>query len=381
MTGFVPAADTRFSELEEQERRYRALFDSMDEGFCIIEFLDGPHGPLSDYVHIEANAAYTANAGIPDVVGKRVRDVVGDEAEGWIELYREVLLTGHPIRFERELVATERYLSLYAFRLDPPEKRQVGVLFQDITARKRAELELIELNRTLERRVAETLAEKRLFAEIVDGADAFVQVADLDGNFLAINAASASEFERIFGVRPKVGDNMFALLADQPEAQRDVQAVWSRALAGETFTEIGEFGTSGRERRHYEMRYNSLRDDRGKLIGAYQFAYDVTDRLEEQARFMTTEEALRQAQKMEAVGQLTGGLAHDFNNLLAGITGSLEMIGTRLAQGRSSDVEKYLSAAQGASRRAAALTHRLLAFSRRQTLDPKPTDVNRLVAG
>jgi PAS domain S-box-containing protein len=93
------------------------------------------------------------------------------------------------------------------------------------------------------------------------------------------------------------------------------------------------------------------------------------------------EDALRQSQKMEAVGQLTGGLAHDFNNLLTGITGSLELLQTRMAQGRTRDVDRYVMAAQGAARRAAALTHRLLAFSRRQTLDPKPTDVNRLVAG
>ena len=93
------------------------------------------------------------------------------------------------------------------------------------------------------------------------------------------------------------------------------------------------------------------------------------------------EEQLRQSQKMEAVGQLTGGLAHDFNNLLTGITGSLELLGMRVAQGRTQDLERYIGAAQGAAGRAAALTHRLLAFSRRQTLDPKPTDVNRLVEG
>ena len=93
------------------------------------------------------------------------------------------------------------------------------------------------------------------------------------------------------------------------------------------------------------------------------------------------EEQLRQSQKMEAVGQLTGGLAHDFNNLLTGVTGSLELLQTRIAQGRINDVDRYVNAAQGAAKRAAALTHRLLAFSRRQTLDPKPTDVNRLVGG
>ena len=93
------------------------------------------------------------------------------------------------------------------------------------------------------------------------------------------------------------------------------------------------------------------------------------------------EEQLRQSQKMEAVGQLTGGLAHDFNNLLTGITGSLELLQTRVAQGRLTDVDRYVNAAQGAAKRAAALTHRLLAFSRRQTLEPKSTDINRLVAG
>jgi signal transduction histidine kinase/CheY-like chemotaxis protein len=91
------------------------------------------------------------------------------------------------------------------------------------------------------------------------------------------------------------------------------------------------------------------------------------------------EETLRQSQKMEAIGQLTGGLAHDFNNLLAGISGSLELTRSRLSQGRTDAVDRYITAALSASRRAAALTHRLLAFSRRQTLDPKPTNINRLI--
>ncbi len=93
------------------------------------------------------------------------------------------------------------------------------------------------------------------------------------------------------------------------------------------------------------------------------------------------EETLRQSLKMEAVGQLTGGLAHDFNNLLAGISGSLELMRIRIAQGRTAEIGRYIEAAMASVERAAALTHRLLAFSRRQTLDPKPTDVNRLVGG
>ncbi|UCJ18843.1 PAS domain-containing protein [Pseudomonas sp. MM211] len=93
------------------------------------------------------------------------------------------------------------------------------------------------------------------------------------------------------------------------------------------------------------------------------------------------EESLRQSQKMEAIGQLTGGIAHDFNNLLAGISGSLELMHLRIEQGRFHELTKYMSSAETATRRAAALTHRLLAFSRRQTLLPKLTDVNLLIAG
>jgi PAS domain S-box-containing protein len=91
------------------------------------------------------------------------------------------------------------------------------------------------------------------------------------------------------------------------------------------------------------------------------------------------EEALRQSQKMEAIGQLTGGIAHDFNNLLTGMMGSLELMKGRIAQGRVNEIDRYIAAAQEATKRAAALTHRLLAFSRRQTLSPTLTNVNRLV--
>lgn len=105
---------------------------------------------------------------------------------------------------------------------------------------------------------------------------------------------------------------------------------------------------------------------------------DMKSRAEELA---AAQNALRQSQKMEAVGQLTGGLAHDFNNLIAGISGSLELMSTRLAQGRVGELDRYITAATGAAKRAAGLTQRLLAFSRRQTLEPKPTNLNALVNG
>jgi signal transduction histidine kinase len=105
---------------------------------------------------------------------------------------------------------------------------------------------------------------------------------------------------------------------------------------------------------------------------------DLKSQMTERER---VEASLRQSQKMEAVGQLTGGLAHDFNNLLTGISGSLELTRARLSQGKADSVDRYITTAQEAVKRAAALTHRLLAFSRRQALEPKPTNVNRLVTG
>lgn len=115
----------------------------------------------------------------------------------------------------------------------------------------------------------------------------------------------------------------------------------------------------------------------GELL--YGVARDITAEKHQADALRQAEEALRQSQKMEAVGQLTGGLAHDFNNMLAGVTGHLELMKLRLRMGQSGDLLTRIDAALGVTQRAAALTHRLLAFSRRQALDPKPTSVNALV--
>jgi PAS domain S-box-containing protein len=125
---------------------------------------------------------------------------------------------------------------------------------------------------------------------------------------------------------------------------------------------------------------DAIRDDDGRLIGFAKITRDLTERRSAQQDLEHSREQLAQSHKMEAIGQLTGGLAHDFNNMLTGISGSLELMKARLAQGRFKDFERYIASAQGATSRAAALTHRLLAFARRQTLDPKSVNANKLVA-
>jgi len=112
----------------------------------------------------------------------------------------------------------------------------------------------------------------------------------------------------------------------------------------------------------------------------YLIGRKVTAEKEAAEALRRAEDQLRQAQKMEAIGQLTGGIAHDFNNLLTGILGSLEMLQARVRQNRLAEAGRYVEAAVNSANRAAALTHRLLAFARRQPLDPRPLDVNKLVA-
>ncbi len=158
-------------------------------------------------------------------------------------------------------------------------------------------------------------------------------------------------------------------------------------MALETARREGRYIAEGWRQRKNGSRFwasvviDAIRGDEGELLGFAKVTRDLTERRKAQVELEKSREQLFQAQKMEAVGQLTGGLAHDFNNLLTGITGSLDLLRARIAQGRINELDRYISAAQGAASRAAALTHRLLAFSRQQTLTPKAIDANRLVSG
>ena len=241
------------------------------------------------------------------------------------------------------------------------------------------EAELRELNEHLERRVEAALAERRILADIVESTDAFIQVVDADLNLLAVNRAACDEIERIYGVCPKRGDNAIALISHLPEQQQAVAALWSRALQGEAFTLVSQFGDPNLDERHYEMKFRPLRDDEGRIIAAYEFVFDVTDRLRDQQRLQQAEEQLRQAQKMEAVGQLTGGVAHDFNNMLAVVSGSLDLLDRRTGEDEPRS-KRLIGSALEAAKRAGVLTQRLLAFSRQQPLKPEVLDPNKLVS-
>jgi PAS domain S-box-containing protein len=248
----------------------------------------------------------------------------------------------------------------------------------DITAQLTTERRLRDLTAVLEDRISDALAERKILADVVAGADAFVQVVDLNYRWLAINEASAAEFERIYRVRPKPGDSVLDLLAPFPEQQAQVRHDWSRALAGEEFTELRVLSGPGPEPHYFELRFNALRDRGGERIGAYQFAYDVTERVESQAKLADAQAQLHEMQKLETIGQLTGNVAHDFNNLLTPIVGTLEILGRKAADERA---QMMARGALQAADRARNLVQRLLAFARRQHLEARPVAVAPLIDG
>ncbi len=376
--------------LRAENARIRNLFRQAP-GFIAI--MRGPR-----HVFEFANAAFVRLVGDRELVGTAVADALPEVMDqGFGDLLDNVYATGQrfvgegiTIRLHRspEEPSAERIVNFVYEPVLDDAGRVTGIFCEghDVTDMVRARQALVEsegrlrdLNASLEERVAEALAERQTLAEIVETTDSFIQVLDLDYRLLAINKASADECERVFGGRPKVGDSILDRLADRPEYQAAVKDAWSRALAGQEYTAVGLFGDSRFDQRYYEMKYNVLRDKTGRQIGAFQFTSDVTDRLRREAELAHAQEALRHSQKMDALGQLTGGVAHDFNNLLMPIIGSLDML---LRKGPGDErSRRMVEGALQAAERAKTLVQRLLAFARRQPLRAAPTDIGSLIEG
>jgi PAS domain S-box-containing protein len=245
----------------------------------------------------------------------------------------------------------------------------LGGIVSDITARKHieerrgaSELRMLRANDSLQTQVTLRTDERdRLWASTND----LMGTVGSDGYLIAINPA----WSKLLGwASDEILAKPLAELVDT-FAGSEPASVAARLAAGEIVSGfVGHMVPKDGERR--AVMWDAVPDgEHIHIVGR-----DITV-------LQQTEEQLRQSQKMEAVGQLTGGIAHDFNNLLTAIDGSLELLQARLDQGRIKDLERFLITAQQASKRAAALTHRLLAFSRRQTLVPAPTNINRLVTG
>ncbi len=306
------------------------------------------------------------------VINDAKRDSRTSETAGALAAISAVAFVNMPVTERGDLVAL-LYLNHATSRDWPAEElafvREVAQRTRIVMARRQAEEELRALATSLECQVEQRTAEldrswrNSNYLQVVVGAD---------GVFRAVSPASFA----ILGYHASemIGHNLLDYV--WPEDAGLNQGALLDDVSKKTLTNF-ENRYRHRDGTARWLSWNTTLE--GDLI--YGYGRDITESRQQQKALANAEDQLRQAQKMEAVGQLTGGLAHDFNNLLAAITGSLEMLEMRISQGRSADYDRYMVAAKSSAKRAAALTHRLLAFSRRQTLDPKPVSVNRLVNG
>jgi PAS domain S-box-containing protein len=356
--------------LRESELRFRAITDSVDQMIW---------STLPDGYHDYYNQRWYDYTGVAEAStdGEAWNDVFhpDDREHAWA-LWRLSLETGEPYRIEYRLRHRSGEYRWVLGRANAVRDRsgritrwfgtctdiQEIVEAREVLARSRQELEEQVVERTRER------------DQLWDLSEDLLAVASYDGQLLRTSPSWTRllrHSEETLLTRP-YGD-----LIHPDDLAATMEALLTMRSSGRPAS--FENRVLAEQGNWHWISWTVSPEPGGERLIAV--GRDVTAEKEQAAALRQAEEQLRQAQKMEAVGQLTGGIAHDFNNLLTGVIGSLEMMQRRISQGRPGEIERYATAAMTSANRAAALTHRLLAFARRQPLDPKPVNSNRLVAG
>ncbi|WP_427912275.1 ATP-binding protein [Ramlibacter sp. MMS24-I3-19] len=286
----------------ESDRRYRALFESIDEGFAIVQLLFDPQGQPRDYRFLEINPAFERQTGLPDAVGKTILELVPDIEPFYIQTYGRVALTGESIRYENEAAAMGRWFDAFAFRIGEPAQRRVAILFTDITERKLQEQALREREREL-REAQELAAVGSWFWEI-----------DAD------RAAWSQELRRIFGFGADEPLPSFAeergLLYPSEDWDRLQVCVQAARESGQSYAVDMRAFRKGLPI-WVTARGAAVRDAGGRVVALRGTVQDITER-------KTAEEALRLADVRK--DEFLATLAHELRNPLAPIRNGLEIL-------------------------------------------------------
>jgi PAS domain S-box-containing protein len=353
------------AELRVSEERYRTLFEAVDAGFCVVEMKFDAQGRAIDYRLAEINPAFERQTGLYGAAGKWVSEVAPGLERHWFDIYGRVALTGETVRFENRAEPFGRWYDVHAFPTGAPHEHRVAILFNDITERKNAGDRLHELNATLEERVAARTAERNHLWTLTED---MLARADYEGRMGAVNPA----WTKVLGwSEQELLTNPYADIIHPEDVGVTVAALQSMGKTRQPTRFENRILTSGGEWKPIGWTVAPEPDGRNFIA----VGRDLTDYKAREQQLLEAQEALRQAQKMEAMGQLTGGVAHDFNNLLTPI----DMLQRRGLGGERE--QRLIAGAMQSADRAKTLVQRLLAFARRQPLQPTAVDVGKLVAG